>query len=87
MAQQDSFYSRLGVHTTATVDEIKKAYREKAKEYHPDLNPGEDSGVKFQAMTEAYEVGIFCALGGHKDCHPPFELYAGVGRTLGLVLA
>lgn len=47
----------LGVARTATVDEIKKAYRKKAVQYHPDKNQGDkESEEKFKEATEAYSV-------------------------------
>lgn len=56
MAKQD-FYSVLGVSRTATAEEIKKAYRRLAMQYHPDKNQGNKSAEeKFKQITEAYEV-------------------------------
>jgi DnaJ-class molecular chaperone len=47
------YYSILGVSRTATADEIKKAYRKKAHQYHPDK--GGDT-IKFKEINEAYQV-------------------------------
>lgn len=46
-------YSTLGVDKTSSQDEIKKAYRKLAKEYHPDKNGGDDA--KFKEIADAYE--------------------------------
>ena len=55
--QKRDYYEVLGVSKGATDEEIKKAYRKKAKQYHPDLNPGDKTAeAKFKEANEAYEV-------------------------------
>ncbi len=56
MPEKD-LYDILGVSRTATGDEIKKAYRRLAKQYHPDVNPGNKAAEeKFKEVTAAFEV-------------------------------
>ena len=52
------YYEVLGVSKGASPDEIKRAYRELAKQYHPDMNPENKkaAGEKFKEVSEAYEV-------------------------------
>ena len=47
----------LGVKRDASADEIRKAYRKLAKEFHPDLNPGKpEAEARFKAVTAAYDI-------------------------------
>ncbi|MDR1557534.1 MAG: molecular chaperone DnaJ [Tannerellaceae bacterium] len=56
MTKRD-YYEVLGVEKNAAVDEIKKAYRKKAIEFHPDKNPGnKEAEEKFKEAAEAYDV-------------------------------
>jgi molecular chaperone DnaJ len=50
------FYALLGVRRDAGPDEIKRAYRKLAMEFHPDRNPAPDAEAKFKEIAEAYEV-------------------------------
>ena len=56
MAKQD-FYDILGVSKSADADELKRAYRKLAMQFHPDRNPGDQSAEhKFKDINEAYDV-------------------------------
>jgi curved DNA-binding protein len=53
----EDYYTILGVAKSATIDDIKKAYRKLALKYHPDRNPGsKDAEEKFKNISEAYAV-------------------------------
>ena len=57
MAEKRDYYEVLGVGRNATLDEIKKAYRQLAIKYHPDKNPGnKEAEEKFKEAAEAYSV-------------------------------
>ena len=58
MAGKRDYYEVLGVSKTATEEELKKAYRKLAKQYHPDANPDnkEEAEKKFKEVNEAYET-------------------------------
>jgi molecular chaperone DnaJ len=89
-------YAALGVDKSATPEEIKKAYRRLAREFHPDVNPGADAEEKFKEVTHAYEVlsdpaqrqsydmggsaGFSQGFGGFSDI---FETFFGGGAPTG----
>ncbi|GAB6011373.1 molecular chaperone DnaJ [Viscerimonas tarda] len=57
MAEKRDYYEVLGVNKSATAEEIKKAYKKKAIQFHPDKNPGDATAEeKFKEAAEAYEV-------------------------------
>lgn len=52
-----NYFELLGVTQDASLDEIKRAYRQLARKYHPDLNPGDkEAEERFKGLGEAYEV-------------------------------
>lgn len=56
MADKRDYYEVLGLSKGASEDDIKKAYRKLAKQYHPDINKSPDAETKFKEINEAYEV-------------------------------
>ena len=56
MADNNDYYQILGVSKSASADEIKKAYRKLALQYHPDKNKTKEGEAKFKEITKAYEV-------------------------------
>ena len=56
----NDYYRVLGLSPEASVEEIKKAYRKKARQYHPDINHDADAKELFIIITEAYDFLISC---------------------------
>ncbi len=79
MAKRD-YYEVLGVSKGASADEIKKAYRKKAIQFHPDKNPGDKAAEEnFKEAAEAYEV---LSNDGKRQKYDQFG-HAGVGGAAG----
>ena len=86
MAEKRDYYEVLGLQKGASEDEIKKAFRQLAKKYHPDLNPGDkEAETKFKEVNEAYEVlsdkdkrGRYDQF-GHAGVDPNFGAGGGAG--------
>ncbi len=56
MPTQRDYYEILGVQRSASVDELKAAYRKLAKQYHPDVNKEPGAEERFKEINEAYAV-------------------------------
>src|SRR5213082_858243 len=55
MADRRDYYELLNVSRTASAEDIKRAYRNLARKYHPDVNKSHDAEVRFKEINEAYE--------------------------------
>ncbi len=54
--QQKDHYAALGVRSSATLAEIKKAFRQLAAQYHPDRNASAEAPARFRSVQQAYDV-------------------------------
>ncbi len=74
--QQQNYYDLLGVHASASAIEIRRAYRELSKKYHPDTTKlsTATATVKFQALNEAY------ATISHPERRSAYDLEIGYSR-------
>lgn len=64
----NNYYKILGVPVNATEEHIKRAYREKAKQFHPDVSHVRGSNIRFQLLGEAYQTLI------HKDKRRRYDI-------------
>src|SRR5579859_250935 len=78
------YYKTLGVPKSAKPEEIKKAYRRLARQYHPDLNKGTDAERRFKEINEAQEVLLDPEKRSRYDqVGPDWERYARAGGPAG----
>ena len=76
---EKDYYKTLGVSETATPKEITRAYRQLARELHPDANPGDAKAeARFKAVSEAY--GVLSDPAKRKQYDEARRLFAGGAR-------
>lgn len=55
-AHKAEYYAALGLHSDASLADIKKAFRQKASQFHPDRNTAPDAPARFREVQQAYDV-------------------------------
>jgi DnaJ-class molecular chaperone len=80
-------YDLLGLNQSASIDEIKQVYRQKAKAIHPDLNPDDVDAIdRFNTLNQAYQLLLDAAIPKHEFRTTPTKDETpsrGAGRTSG----
>src|SRR5271156_3002187 len=78
MASRPDYYKTLGVEKKASAEEIKKAYRKLARQYHPDRNPGDKQAeARFKEVQDAFEIL------GDKNKREQFDRFGFAGPGMG----
>ena len=80
MAKRD-YYEVLGVSKSSSEEEVRKAFRQKALEFHPDRNKKPDAGEKFKEVNEAYQVLIDAQKRGQYDRFGHAEVASNSGSA------